>query len=183
MKANRKLKFKDDESGVSEIIGVMLMIMIGTGMAVLATSYFQSFEKYVNAKISYIDQKTENTKNNNNGTDPYIEHEYNNKTHKWEFWYCEGHDAEWVKLTPEVTNQTVNYTLNIIVVGKGNVTKQPSQFFYAPGTQVKLTAVPDVGHAFSGWYGDSIGVTNPITITMNNDKTIVASFGLKPGTP
>ena len=43
-------------------------------------------------------------------------------------------------------------------------------------TQVSVTAVPSNGYQFSGWAGDATGTTNPISITMNSDKSITANF-------
>jgi uncharacterized repeat protein (TIGR02543 family) len=47
---------------------------------------------------------------------------------------------------------------------------------YEPGTLTTLTAVPDPGYRFTGWTGDASGTTNPLTLTMDADKTIGANF-------
>ncbi|MFP4052219.1 MAG: InlB B-repeat-containing protein, partial [Thermoplasmata archaeon] len=44
------------------------------------------------------------------------------------------------------------------------------------GTQVRLTADPDVGYEFDEWTGDAAGTSDEITITMDEDKTITANF-------
>jgi hypothetical protein len=41
---------------------------------------------------------------------------------------------------------------------------------------VELTAVPDAGAGFTGWSGDATGGDNPLTIVMDADKTITATF-------
>jgi len=39
-----------------------------------------------------------------------------------------------------------------------------------------IRALPNSGYQFSGWSGDASGTTNPITITMNSEKSIKANF-------
>ena len=41
---------------------------------------------------------------------------------------------------------------------------------------MQLTAVPAGGYVFSGWSGDASGTTNPLTVTMNANKSITATF-------
>ena len=53
---------------------------------------------------------------------------------------------------------------------------------FAPGTQVTLTATPDMGAEFVGWGGGSCsGTATTCQLTMNADKTVAATF--KPITP
>lgn len=47
---------------------------------------------------------------------------------------------------------------------------------YDPGTPATLTAVPNPGYRFTGWTGDASGTANPLTITMDADKTVGATF-------
>ena len=47
---------------------------------------------------------------------------------------------------------------------------------YDPGTSATLTATPDAGYAFTGWTGDASGTTNPLSLTMDADKTVGATF-------
>jgi uncharacterized repeat protein (TIGR02543 family) len=47
---------------------------------------------------------------------------------------------------------------------------------YEPGTQATLTATPNPGYRFTGWTGDASGTDNPLTITMDADKTVGATF-------
>ena len=70
----------------------------------------------------------------------------------------------------------VEYTLDTSVSGAGLITIEPDQTAYSNGQSVTLTAVPDVGYNFSGWSGALVGVENPVTIAMDADKTIVATF-------
>jgi uncharacterized repeat protein (TIGR02543 family) len=68
------------------------------------------------------------------------------------------------------------YTLTINIEGSGTVTKDPNQTSYPYGTVVTLTAIPDSGWTFDHWSGDLTGSTNPTTITMNGNKTVIANF-------
>jgi uncharacterized repeat protein (TIGR02543 family) len=47
---------------------------------------------------------------------------------------------------------------------------------YDPGTPATLTATPNPGYRFTGWTGDASGTENPLTITMDADKTVGATF-------
>src|SRR5207247_724175 len=47
---------------------------------------------------------------------------------------------------------------------------------HAPGEKVELTAVPTAGFGLLEWMGDASGTSNPLTITMDGPKTIVARF-------
>lgn len=71
---------------------------------------------------------------------------------------------------------TDDYVLTVDVIGSGTVTMNPDQQYYTDGTNVELTANPAEGWSFSGWSGDLTGDTNPETITMNEHKSITATF-------
>jgi uncharacterized repeat protein (TIGR02543 family) len=51
---------------------------------------------------------------------------------------------------------------------------------YAPGTQVKLTATPSAGSAFTGWSGACGGVSNICYVTMSKAKSVTATFTTNP---
>ena len=57
---------------------------------------------------------------------------------------------------------------------------QPVNGLYTNGTVVMLTATPDTGYQFDGWSGDATGNTNPLSVTMDADKSITAAFSLIP---
>src|SRR5450830_73848 len=61
----------------------------------------------------------------------------------------------------------------------GSIVRVPNATSYAIGTVVTLTASPAIGYAFTGWSGALTGMKNPVTVTMNADKKITASFAKK----
>ena len=70
------------------------------------------------------------------------------------------------------------HTLSTGQVGNGSVSKNPSQTSYEYGTSVQLTATPATGWHFWEWSGDITESTNPVTITMDADKTVTAHFNI-----
>lgn len=50
------------------------------------------------------------------------------------------------------------------------------------GTQVKFTAAPNTNYAFNKWSGSDTSSTNPLTVTVNSDITLTASFKEDSGT-
>ena len=68
------------------------------------------------------------------------------------------------------------YELNVATVGNG--TAAPNSGMYDYGTVITLTATADLGSTFTGWSGDVLTTTNPITITMDSAKAITATFAL-----
>jgi len=76
----------------------------------------------------------------------------------------------------DITMVKKTYTLSVSTVGQGTVTKNPDKATYTHGEVVQLTANPDSGWNFDSWSGDLAGSTNPVNITMNEDKTVTANF-------
>jgi len=74
------------------------------------------------------------------------------------------------------------YILRIKVEYGGTTEPSPGTYFYDPGTEVTVKAIPDSECNFLGWSGDASGIDNPITITMDSNKSIKAEFRL-PYTP
>ena len=70
------------------------------------------------------------------------------------------------------------YTLNVTTVGSGTVSKNPSDPSYGAGSSVVLTANPSTGWHFVGWSGDTVSANNPITMTMNGNKNVIATFAI-----
>ena len=76
-------------------------------------------------------------------------------------------------------NIALQYKLTLTAGANGSVS--PAEVnYYDPATQVQISATANQGYYFSGWSGDAQGTTNPLTITMNSDKTITANFTQTP---
>jgi len=85
------------------------------------------------------------------------------------------------KLDQNYIASIIQHTLTIVVGSGGGGTTNPTAGSYTHnyGTQASVTATPDSEYQFSGWTGDvPLGHEddNPVTITMDSDKTITASF-------
>jgi len=68
------------------------------------------------------------------------------------------------------------YKLNLNTIGNGTVTMSPEYTLYDSATTVTLTANPSTGYRFVSWSGDAVGIANPISVLMNSEKTITATF-------
>ncbi len=68
---------------------------------------------------------------------------------------------------------TYSLTTNAI---NGTIIKTPDQPLYDHGTVVDLQAIPNYGYDFTGWSGDTTGIVNPLSLTMETNKTIDANF-------
>jgi hypothetical protein len=87
-----------------------------------------------------------------------------------------------LKLWPEFseTNLTL-FTAPVVMlscssVGGGHVQAEPAQSDYAPGSRVQLYAIPREGWAFSAWSGGVSGSGNPVTLLLEGDKAVTATF-------
>jgi hypothetical protein len=68
------------------------------------------------------------------------------------------------------------YSLAISYSGNGSVSKNPDQATYSHGATVTLNGTAASGWSFGAWSGDLSGSTNPVTITMDGNKSITANF-------
>ncbi len=74
------------------------------------------------------------------------------------------------------------YALDVKVVGDGSVSQDPPPPYRA-GHRVSLLAVPNAGWKFVNWSGDirpEQETDNPLTLTIDMDKTITATFARLP---
>lgn len=69
-----------------------------------------------------------------------------------------------------------SYRLSTSVEGEGRVLTSMVGPLYADGQELILTAQPSPGATFVGWSGDLEGTRSPITVEMDDDKTVVATF-------
>jgi uncharacterized repeat protein (TIGR02543 family) len=82
------------------------------------------------------------------------------------------------------TTYTANFTTQYLLtaaaspVGGGTMVASPASpdGYYASGTSVQLTAVPNAGYTFSGWGGDITGSTNPQSVAMSAARSVTANF-------
>jgi len=72
-----------------------------------------------------------------------------------------------------------SYGLNITTQGEGSVAKDPDQTEYDYQTSVSLQADPDTGYKFVKWQGDIASTDNPVSITVDTTKAIMAVFEIK----
>jgi uncharacterized repeat protein (TIGR02543 family) len=80
------------------------------------------------------------------------------------------------------TSFTRQYTLTTSTLSNGTITGIFSDGKYLTGTTATLTAVPATGYGFTGWTGSASGTANPLSLLMNSDKTIGATFPRIPPT-
>ena len=81
-------------------------------------------------------------------------------------------------LTANFEAAASDYTLTVATAGSGSGTTNPAAgtHTYASGTPVAVTATPASGATFTGWSGAATGTANPVTITMDGNKALTASF-------
>jgi hypothetical protein len=58
----------------------------------------------------------------------------------------------------------------------GEVACSPNASCYVNGTVIILTVSPDSDYAFKNWSGDLVGTNNPVSLTMNGNKTVTAHY-------
>ena len=81
-----------------------------------------------------------------------------------------------------VVREVVAYSLTTIAQN-GAITLDPEQDLYTPGTVVTLTAEPALDYVFSGWGGDADGTNASVQITMDSDKSVIATFDIDTNAP
>ena len=77
------------------------------------------------------------------------------------------------------------YDLSFQTGSGGTIMPPATSGPYESGSTVTLTAQPDAGYALSGWTidGSDAGSTTTLTVTMNRDHAVVATFTQLPPTP
>jgi len=69
------------------------------------------------------------------------------------------------------------FTMNATVAeGNGTIKLDPNQNLYIEDTVVNLTAKADPGFLFDHWSGDVYSTDNPLSVTMDENKSIQAHF-------
>jgi uncharacterized repeat protein (TIGR02543 family) len=69
-------------------------------------------------------------------------------------------------------------TTNVSPGGSGtvDVPAQTCAGGYTDGSVIELTAVSNTGYLFEDWSGAATGTSNPVSVTMDGDKSVTANF-------
>ena len=112
----------------------------------------------------------------------------------WAFWQyadngtvsgVEGHsvDLNWFNGNEQSLSQYIiggvtpaSYTLLSAVTGNGLLSVEPQKESYAAGSTVTFTARPAPGWEFAGWSGSVTGTANPFALSMDDNKSVLATF-------
>ncbi len=90
---------------------------------------------------------------------------------------CDGYQVPIPRIRVDRAIATlVVYKLIIAPTEFGTTTPGPGQYSYPAGTVVQVTATPDTYAEFTGWSGDATGTASPLSVTMDCDKSITATF-------
>jgi uncharacterized repeat protein (TIGR01451 family) len=73
-------------------------------------------------------------------------------------------------------NVIQTYTLTISAGPGGTTNPVPGTYTYVDGTVVNIQASAQPGYRFGSWSGDASGSTDSISVAMNANKTVTASF-------
>ena len=85
--------------------------------------------------------------------------------------------SNWTDIDAQTSfNANCDTHMNVTVVGNGSVSSNPVSGTCYSGGSIELTATPDAGWEFAGWSGDVTGTTNSVTVTMDDDKYVTATF-------
>ncbi|MGB2870166.1 MAG: DNRLRE domain-containing protein [Bacteroidota bacterium] len=68
------------------------------------------------------------------------------------------------------------YEVRTMVVGSGVVVAEPAGPYYSLNTVVTLKARPSAGSKFQGWSGDATGTDTVMTVTVDGNKGVTATF-------
>jgi hypothetical protein len=61
-------------------------------------------------------------------------------------------------------------------MGNGLLSVEPQKTSYPAGSTVTFTARPAPGWEFTGWSGSVTGTANPLALTMDDNKSVLATF-------
>lgn len=79
-------------------------------------------------------------------------------------------------LVRDIVTVSPNYSLSLVPLGGGTLTPTPAGAFHPPGTVVSLRAIADSGYVFASWNGAVTGSANPVSLVMNDHKSVEAVF-------
>jgi len=74
----------------------------------------------------------------------------------------------------------ITYALTITATTGGTTSPVPGTYIYDAGSSVNVTALPSANYFFDHWVldGSPAGTANPISVLMNNNRTLQAVFSL-----
>ena len=88
--------------------------------------------------------------------------------------FVDGGNTEYLKFsTDTITNREF---FRVVTSFNGGGYISPSRRYYPRNAEIEITAIPDEGYLFSGWSGDLKGSRNPVTLQIDADKEIRATF-------
>lgn len=73
----------------------------------------------------------------------------------------------------------IQYELKTIVSPSDGGSVSPSNGNFTKGEIVILTPEPSANYIFKNWSGNVSGIKNPVTITLDSNKTVTANFEIK----
>ncbi|MBK8049127.1 MAG: Ig-like domain repeat protein [Anaerolineales bacterium] len=98
-------------------------------------------------------------------------------------------DANFMDSTITGADQVVQAIMNVhkTGTGAGALTSDPTgvdcgvtcSARFDPSAVVTVTATPFISSTFTGWSGDGSGATSPVTVTMNANKELTATFAVR----
>jgi len=89
--------------------------------------------------------------------------------------------VDWALVALEIrpanaTGGPIQYSLTTNADGLGSVEVSPEGGTYDSGAEVTLKALPVAGFKFDAWSGDLTSLANPVKLTMNAHKHVIARF-------
>jgi hypothetical protein len=88
--------------------------------------------------------------------------------------FVDGGNTEYLKFSTDTITNREFFTVVTSFNGGGYIS--PSRRYYPRNVEIEITAIPDEGYLFSGWSGDLKGSRNPVTLQIDADKEIRATF-------
>jgi cyclophilin family peptidyl-prolyl cis-trans isomerase len=80
------------------------------------------------------------------------------------------------KTVTAVFHSLTQYTLTTQIQGQGTVSRSPYRSSYDVGEVVTVTAAPLPAWEFVRWFDGATGQTNPVQVTMDSSKMVIAQF-------
>jgi endo-1,4-beta-xylanase len=89
---------------------------------------------------------------------------------------CGGGSSTDSSSTERAPRDPVSYTLTVAVNGSGTTSLSAGSHSYTAGNTVTITATAAAGSTFQGWSGAASGNANPLTLTIDGNKSLAATF-------